>query len=167
LATGCRFGELAALKVSDFNPDSSTLLIKMSRTRKSRHVALADEGIALFSGLVAGRPGDAPMLVKQNGATWAVKNPARLMAETCVRAGITPPANFHALRHSYCSLSIMNGAALFTVARNLGHRDTRMIERHYGHLSASFLAESAAAYAPKFNFVEDSNVVALGGKPTK
>jgi integrase len=90
-----------------------------------------------------------------------------LMAETCVRAGITPPANFHALRHSYCSLSIMNGAALFTVARNLGHRDTRMIERHYGHLSASFLAESAAAYAPKFNFVEDSNVVALGGKPTK
>jgi integrase len=165
LATGARFGELAALKVSDFHFGSSTLHVRMSKSGKGRHVALSDEGVALFSGLTAGRPGDAPMLVKADGATWTVKNPARRMAEVCARAGITPPANFHALRHTYASLSIMNGAALFTVAKNLGHADVKMITQHYGHLSPAFVAESVRSFAPKFGVVEDdTNIVPLAGK---
>jgi hypothetical protein len=31
----------------------------------------------------------------------------------------------------------MNGVPLMVVAKNLGHADTRMVEKHYGHLAPS------------------------------
>jgi integrase len=57
LATGCRFGELAALQVRDFNPDAATVHVRSSKTGKARHVVLNDEGVELFGRLAAGRPG--------------------------------------------------------------------------------------------------------------
>ena len=44
----------------------------------------------------------------------------------------------------------MGGMPLMVVARNLGHADTRMVERHYGHLAPSYVAESVRKHAPKF-----------------
>jgi integrase len=64
------------------------------------------------------------------------------MAEACQRAVIEPAANFHALRHTYTSHAVMAGAPLMAVAKNLGHSDTRMVEKHYGHLSESYVAEA-------------------------
>jgi hypothetical protein len=55
----------------------------------------------------------------------------------------------------------MNGAPLMVVARNLGHADTKMVERHYGHLSSSFISDEIRRTAPRFGMVEPSNVVPL------
>jgi hypothetical protein len=44
----------------------------------------------------------------------------------------------------------MAGAPLLVVAKNLGHADTRMVEKHYGHLSASYVADAIRAAAPRF-----------------
>ena len=44
----------------------------------------------------------------------------------------------------------MGGMPLMVVARNLGHADTRMVERHYGHLAPSYVAEFVRKHAPKF-----------------
>ena len=44
----------------------------------------------------------------------------------------------------------MNGAPLMVVAKNLGHTDTRMVEKHYGHLAPSFVADAIRAAAPRF-----------------
>ncbi len=57
LLTGCRFSELAALVVNDFNADSGTLSVRISKTGKPRHVVLTEEGSAFFSRLVTGRAG--------------------------------------------------------------------------------------------------------------
>jgi hypothetical protein len=35
----------------------------------------------------------------------------------------------------------MNGVPLMVVAKNLGHADTRMVEKHYGHLAPSYVAD--------------------------
>ena len=43
LLTGCRYGELAALGVGDFNPDVGSLTIRFSKAGKSRHIPLDDE----------------------------------------------------------------------------------------------------------------------------
>src|SRR5439155_21461176 len=40
LLTGCRYGELVALRVSDFNPDAGTLSVHTSKSGKRRHVLL-------------------------------------------------------------------------------------------------------------------------------
>jgi integrase len=72
-----------------------------------------------------------------------------------------PAANFHALRHTYASLAIMNGAPLHVVARNLGHADTRMVERHYGHLAPSYVADEIRKAAPRFG-IDRGNVRRIG-----
>jgi integrase len=151
LLTGCRFGELASLLVRDFNPDAGTLHIRTSKSGRGRHVVLHDEGIDLFSELSADRRGAELMLRKADGDRWGKSNQTRPMADACAQAKIEPPANFHSLRHTYASHAVMAGAPLLVVAKNLGHADTRMVEKHYGHLSASYVADAIRAAAPRFN----------------
>jgi integrase len=162
LLTGCRFGELAALQNHDFNQDAGTLNVRTTKTGKARHVVLNSEGVEFFARLTAGRPGVELTLRKADGDRWGKSNQARPMAEACAHATIEPPANFHCLRHTYASLAVMAGAPLLVVAKNLGHADTRMVERHYGHLSASYVADAIRAAAPSFG-IEPGNVAPLRG----
>ena len=57
----------------------------------------------------------------------------------------------------------MNGVPLLVVAENLGHADTRMVERHYGHLAPSYVADAIRSGAPRFGIKADRKVVALKG----
>ena len=161
LMTGCRYGELAALDVHDFHPDAGTVHVRMSKSGKPRHVVLNDDGVVFFKALVAGRVGAAPMFEKPGGGRWGRSHQDRPMRDACARAKISPAATFHTLRHSWASLSIMAGAPLMVVAQNLGHADTRMVERHYGHLADSFVADTIRATAPRFGDGEPSNVVEM------
>jgi integrase len=162
LATGCRFGELAAMQVRDFNPDAGTVHVRASKSSKDRHVILNEEGTSLFAQLVTGRPGIELMLRKADGDRWGKSNQARPMAAACERAKIDPPASFHILRHTYASLAIMAAAPLMVIAQNLGHADTRMVEKHYGHLSPSYIADAIRAAAPRFGIKDDASVVPFG-----
>jgi integrase len=164
LATGCRFGELAALQVRDYNPDAGTLHIRTSKSGKARHVILAEEGVDLFARLAAGRLGVELMLRKADGDRWGKSNQTRPMADACIAAKIDPPANFHCLRHTYASHAAMAGAPLIVLARNLGHADTRMVEKHYGHLSESYIADSIRAAAPRFGVKDDDKVTPIAGR---
>jgi integrase len=163
LLTGCRFGELAALEVRDFNADAGTLHIRTSKSGKGRHVVLNDEGIEFFEAIIAGRLGAEVLLRKSDRGRWMKSNQARPMVEACARAKIEPAANFHCLRHTYASHAVMAGAPLMVVARNLGHADTRMVEKHYGHLSATYVADAIRAAAPRFGIVGDRRVAAIAG----
>jgi integrase len=163
LLTGCRFGELAALQVQDFNPDAGTLHIRTSKSGKARHVVLNDEGIEFLTAMTAGRAGSEPLLRKADGGRWMKSNQTRPMADACARTRIEPPANFHCLRHTYASHAVMAGAPLIVVARNLGHSDTRMVEKHYGHLSASYVADEIRRAAPRFGIADDGKVATIAG----
>ena len=83
------------------------------------------------------------------------------MIEACDRAKIKPRMSFHGLRHAWASLALMNDVPLMVVARNLGHADTRMVEKHYGHLAPSYVAEAIRKGAPQFGFKIDNKVEAL------
>jgi len=162
LLTGARYGELAAMTVFDFNRDSGTVHIRTSKTGKARHVVLNDEGRALFERLTIGRGGDHHLtFTKSNGMLWGKSHQHRPLKAACERAGISPSLDFHSLRHSWASLSIMAGAPLLVVAQNLGHADTRMVERHYGHLAQSFVAETIRRTAPTFGASRVNSVVPI------
>jgi integrase len=163
LETGCRYGELIRLEVADFNPDAGTVAIRKSKTGKPRHVILTEDGAAFFKQRCAGRGGQELMFTHADGRPWKASEQARPMADACERAHINPPVGIHQLRHTWASLSVMAGVPLMVVARNLGHVDTRMTERHYGHLAPSYIADAIRAGAPKFGF-EPDRVVALGGR---
>ena len=164
LRTGCRYSELGRLEVTDFNPDSGTLAIRQSKSGKARHVVLTHEGTSLFTRLTAGRAGWEVILSKANGEPWRTSHQLRPMAQACQRAGINPPVSFHSLRHTWASLATMNGTPLLVVAKNLGHADSRMVERHYSHLAPSYIADAIRAGAPKFGFRADSKVITISAR---
>jgi integrase len=164
LQTGCRYGELVRLVVADYNSDAGTLAIRRSKTGRPRHIVLTDEGSRLLTALTAGRSGHETMLRKTNGEPWGASHQARPMLEACERARIKPPISFHGLRHTWASLATMAGMPLIVVAKNLGHVDTRMVERHYGHLAPSFIADAIRAAAPRFGIKPETKVVSIKGK---
>ena len=164
LQTGCRYSELARLEVADFNPDSGTLTIRRSKSGKARHVVLTDESMLFFQQLNAGRAGSEIMLRKASGEVWRASHQLRPMAQACERANIDPPVSFHALRHTWASHAVMNEVPLLVVAKNLGHADTRMVEKHYGHLAPGYIADAIRAGAPKFGFKPDPKMAMLVGK---
>ena len=47
----------------------------------------------------------------------------------------------------------MGGMDMFVVAKNLGHVDTRMVERHYGHLAEDYVTTQIRDKAPRFGKV--------------
>lgn len=162
LLTGARFSELAAAAVRDFHQDSSTLFIADSKSGRPRYIELTEEGVAFFERMCAGRPGERRIFLRSDGEPWGASHQVRRMGAACTAAKIKPEIGFHILRHTWASLSIMNGMPLMVVAQNLGHADTRMVEKHYGHLARSYKSAMVQAHAPRFGTETAGKVVDLG-----
>jgi integrase len=157
LLTGARFSELARLRVDDFNPDAGTLQVRRSKSGKSRHITLTDEAADYFAEIAAGKPGDGRLIPQIKDKTGA----SRRVRLACGRSRISPAVKFHELRHTWASLAVMNGVPLLVVAKNLGHRDTRMVELHYGHLAQDYVAATIREFGPRFGLGTTSNIRVL------
>jgi hypothetical protein len=59
----------------------------------------------------------------------------------------------------------MNGVPLLVIAKNLGHRDTRMVEMHYGHLAETYVTKAIRAGAPRYGLAPDESVKRLVPRP--
>ena len=148
LLTGCRYGELVALRVDDYLPDVQVIYVRESKSGRPRHVPLTAEGAALFDELTAGRSGAETLFLRQ-GRPWGKNHQVRELAEACQRAKIAPAASFHVLRHTYGSWLAMRGVTLQVIAAALGHSDTRITHKHYAHLAPWHVAEVIRANFPE------------------
>jgi integrase len=159
LLTGARYGELCAMRVADYHPGRA-IHVPRSKSGKPRDIVLSPEGVKYFEAFLAGRAGDGLMFLRA-GKPWKPLHQSSPMRDACKRAGL-PALGIHQLRHTWASLAVMGGMPLMLVARNLGHRDTRMVERHYGHLSESFVETETKRLAPVFGIeAPAANVVRL------
>lgn len=151
LMTGARYGELAEMRVGDFDATAGTVHIPRSKSGKSRHIFLTDEGQKFFAAAVAEKRSSDPIFARKNGAAWGSSHQIRFMWDACNRAGIVPAIGFHILRHTYASRLAMRGVPLTVIASQLGHSDTRMTEKHYAHLAPSYVGETIRAAFGQLN----------------
>src|SRR5262249_27417764 len=149
LLTGCRYGELTRFKVADYNADVGMLSVRIAKGGKVRHVTLTDEASVFVDSLVAGRALEDPLLRRDDGRAWKRAEQVRLMREACARAGIVPAVGFHVLRHTHASLLAMRAVPMAVIARQLGHADTRMTEKHYAHLAPNYVADTIRERFPR------------------
>ncbi len=147
LLTGARWGELRAMTARDFDPQSGTVLVAESKSGKSRRIPLTDEGRAAFAQWTAGSEPTAPIFTREDGRPWGEQDQKRPITAACEGAKIAP-VGFHTLRHTYASALVQRGVPLAIVAEALGHSDTRMVSKHYGHLSPSHVADAIRAHLP-------------------
>lgn len=174
LYTGCRYGELTAMRVDAFNPDANTIHVERSKSGKGRYIPLTEEGAAFFASIAGERKADAPMFThaplshrkakpstdgKPELEAWEDSQQRYWMLQACETAKIAPAIGFHILRHTYASQLAMNGTPMPVIAALLGHSDTRMTEKHYGHLSPSYVAETLRANLPSFGFKQGPQLV--------
>jgi integrase len=163
LLTGCRYGELAKLTVSDYDAAAGTVTVRASKGGKRRHVILTDEGLRLFEAQTAGKHAGGLVFPRADGLPWGKSHQHRRMAEACKRAKIKPAISFHVLRHTYATALLRGGTPLPLIAGNLGHADTRMTSRHYAHLVPDHAASVIRAALPDIGIVAKSNVRRIGG----
>ncbi len=161
LLSGCRYGELTALHARDFNPDSGTLLVRHGKSGK-RHVVLTDEGRQFFSTAAAGKAATDTLFLRVDGKPWGSVHQIRPMREACIAAKIKPAASFHVLRHTYASILAMRGVPLPVIAEQLGHADTRMTEKHYAHLSPSYVADTIRQNFPDLGITDKNRIRRIG-----
>jgi integrase len=169
LYTGARYSELCRLRVKDFNASNGSIYIEFSKSGKHRHIVLTEEAQAFFSSITAGRLDIELMFLRDEvtrrkrpevGGGWGASDQTRYMALACKAAEISK-ISFHELRHTYASGLVNAGLPMAYVAAQLGHLDTRMTEKHYGHLDETALAKAIRTLAPKLGLGEAANVAPL------
>jgi integrase len=161
LLTGARYGELARLTAGDYNPDAGTIHIRDSKSGKDRHVYLSPEGARHFTRQAVGKGSQELLFTRANKESWGPSHQQRVMKVASENAKIKPAVTFHVLRHCYASRSVMRKIELMVVARQLGHSDTRMGEKHYGHLAPNYVADTVRKNFTDMGLVKNDNVVPI------
>jgi integrase len=87
---------------------------------------------------------------------WTAQRP---LEDASKAAGISPPITFHILRHTHGSHLAMQGVPMGVIAKQLGHADTRMTEKHYAHLAPNYVADTIRANFPKLGIGDHAGVV--------
>jgi integrase len=127
-----------------------------------RHVTLTGEAPELLERLIAGRsPGDF-LLTRDDARSWKRAEQLRPMRHASARATIVPAVGFHVLRHTHVSMLAMRGVPMAVIARQLGHSDTRMTERHYAHLAPNYVSDTIRGNFPRLTTSEAPTVLSIG-----
>ena len=79
------------------------------------------------------------------------------MAHNCHGEGSFRPRS----RMGSRSTLAMRGVPMGVIAEQLGHADTRMTEKHYAHLAASYVADTIRANFPTLGIAGDPTVVPM------
>jgi integrase len=161
LLTGCRYSELTNMPCGDFDAEAGKCLVRESKSGKPRHVVLQEEGKQFFIAQTSGRAADTSIFVREDGEAWDKSQQSRRFAEARKQAKIKKRISFHGLRDTHASLLAGNGTPMAVIAAQLGHSDTRVCEKHYAHLTPSYIAETIRKNLPDFGIVAESNIVNL------
>lgn len=134
LATGCRVTEITRFEAQHFDGHRLVLPISESKGRKrSRVVYLPNDGaLAIVQRLVAKHP-EGKLFRNRRGNPWdksSIKIRFRRLKDKLKMPWLTATH----LRHSFAHHRLTQGQDSLTVAKLLGHVDTTMLARRYGHL---------------------------------
>jgi integrase len=160
LHAGLRWNEARALRVGDVRYASQdagpearggtlhgegVIVVAPNRWRdlktegSERQVPLWPDLSAMIAPLVADRHADAPLFPSPRQPDQPIYSVRRAWNRVRERAELPSWVDFHTCRHTYASARIQTAegghpVSPFTVARELGHRSTLMVEQRYGHL---------------------------------
>ncbi|MBI5536687.1 MAG: site-specific integrase [Deltaproteobacteria bacterium] len=158
---GLRFGEAAALKVSNVDVEAGRIRVARSVTyvrkqgqldgptkgKQSRTVPVPAFLIKLLKTEIKDRSPDALLFPPTRGEKWLTLGQARYSFQKATAAvDGCAGVRLHDLRHTCAALAIRSGANIKVVQRLLGHKSAVLTLDRYGHLYPDDLDAVAAAF---------------------
>lgn len=143
LLTGARKRELLDARWEDIDLEARRWRIPINKSGKPRSVPLPTAAVELMASMP--RWPNCPYLVPNPKTLKPFVSVYNAWHTARCLAGL-PDVRMHDLRHSAASNLVNAGQTLYSVAKILGHRQTRTTER-YAHLSQGALLDSVDAAA--------------------
>jgi integrase len=144
LYAGLRFGEITALQWGDVDLERGTLLLRDTKSGKTRAAFINEQIKAILASRPKGKPTTAYVFPdkKHGGRIGKISSAfGRAVNELKLNEGIEDRRQkftFHGLRHTFASWLVEDGTDLYTVKELLGHADFAMAAR-YSHVGAESL----------------------------
>jgi integrase len=157
--TGCRYQELARLRVEDIDLNAGVATVRKAKNRRSRHAVLTAEAQQLLAQLRLGRGPKDLVLTRADGEPWRKSDQQRPLALACTAAKVD--INFHGLRHTCGALLAMEGTPMSVISHQLGHRTVAITEKYYAHLSPSYVSDTIRQSLGTLGVLEPTNVEIL------
>ena len=160
LATGVRWSEFANMKIRDFKPLTSMVIVTESKTEAGRReLPLDPEDILIISQHIAdtGRNGadaDSPLFTSPNGQPLNYSNfRQRVFAPACHKAGLEE-VTFHDLRRTHGTMLVAEGHSVKVVQERMGHRSILTTLTYYARATEN--GKNKAAGVKKRYLLGDS-----------
>lgn len=146
--TGCRAGELEALRWSGIDLDAGTIRFMDTKNGEDRVIGILPEVRELLkrlrAALPAPVPADAPVLRSPKGRAFRLPGWARKhFVELVKRAGLPAGTTFHCIRHVFATWSRGQGWPRDVIKKWMGHKTDQAAAR-YSHVGTGELLEAAA-----------------------
>ncbi len=134
LDTGCRVQEISKLEAQYFDGVKFVLPISKSKGKRRQRVVYVPESSQPMVRRLCRKWKTGPVFRNSTGSPWNKNSINRLMKRLRPRVGID---NLCAtmLRHSFAHHRLSQGQSPEIVAKLLGHVDTSMLMKLYGHLA--------------------------------
>ncbi len=152
---GLRVSELVGLDHEDVDLSSGLLRVR-GKGKKERIVPAGRCAVAALRDYIAaaeahaprGRDAYAVFVNALDGGRLTARSVRRVMRKYLLRTGLNPDLSPHALRHSFATHMLSNGADLRAVQELLGHKNLSTTQI-YTHLSHEHLKKTYEAAHPR------------------
>ena len=154
LDTGCRVTEVFKLKAEYFDGSRFVLPIDKSKGKRRQRVIYVTETTAAIANRLCKKHSTGAIFRNSRGNPWNKSSMNCAMLRLRPKIGID---NLCAtmFRHSFAYNRLSQGQSPEIVAKLMGHVDTTMLMRRYGHLSQA--RELLESEANKYSMPEDSD----------
>lgn len=159
--TGCRRGELAALRWSDFAVNGNGAILTICHSRsivagqgvtegstkngRSRQIYIEQDVLDILKGLYFERSqySDEYLFVNDDGKPIHPDTFTKRLRKLYDRNGFSRAYHLHTLRHYFVTSLLHSGVDKQTVAELAGHGDTSFLERTYCHPQMALKKQAA------------------------
>lgn len=134
-ASGLRVSEVVRLRLTDFDIDRGTILIRQGKGKKDRYTLLSSAAWELVQNYVKNEsPGNWLFPGQIKGKHLTERSLQKVFAQALLESGIRKEVGIHVLRHSFATHLLEGGTDLRYIQELLGHTRSSTTER-YTHVS--------------------------------
>jgi integrase len=154
--TGCRSGEMAALRWEDVDIPRCAACLPQHKTRKhtkkARVIPLVPVVTALLLWMRRQHGRGQYVFVNLRGEPWNRCSLSLRMQRLRRHAGVSVEAKLHGLRHQFGTSALRGGANIKFVSLSMGHSSVSTTEKYYLHLDNEIgpMVQAMSCAAPKY-----------------